>query len=30
MDTVTVIRTLAAALAVVLLGVIVLRHKRHA
>jgi hypothetical protein len=30
MDTVTVIRILAAALAVVLLGFVVLRHKKHA
>ncbi len=30
MDTITVIRVIAAAAAVVLLGVIVLRHKKHA
>ncbi len=30
MDTVTVIRLIAAALAVVLLGVIVMRRKKHA
>jgi hypothetical protein len=30
MDTVTVIRVIAAALAVVLLGVIVMRRKKHA
>jgi hypothetical protein len=30
MDTITVIRVIAAAMAVALVGVVILRHKKHA